>query len=92
MVNIKPLGNQVLVKPLPRKEKTSAGLIIPVNVNMDLEQGEVIAIASSVINIKPGDKIIYSSRSGTPLHHEEINYKFLNGPTERDPGDIKAII
>lgn len=92
MVNIMPLGNQVLVKPLPRKETTTGGLIIPSVINKELEEGEVIAIADAVINIKPGDKILYSSRTGVPLLHEEIIYKFLSGPTSKDPGDIKAII
>jgi len=92
MVNIIPLGNQVLVQPLARKEKTSAGLIIPSVVNKDLEEGIVLAIASAVINIKPGDCILYSSRVGVSLLHDDISYKFINGPTEKDPGDIKAII
>ncbi len=92
MVNIIPLGNQVLVKPLPKQERTSGGLIIPAVINKELEEGEVIAIAAAVINIQIGNKILYPARAGVQLHHEDINYKFLNGPTEKDPGDIKAII
>lgn len=92
MVNIIPLGAQVLVKPLPKKEKTSSGLIIPVNVNSDFEEGEVIAVAQAVITVKPGDRILYTTRTGTPLLYQDVNYKFMNGPTEKDPGDIKAII
>lgn len=92
MVNIIPLGNQVLVKPLVRQERTSGGIIIPGVINKELEEGEVIAIATAVINIKPGDKILYSTRSGVPLLYNDTNYKFLNGPTEKSEGDIKAII
>lgn len=80
------------MKPLPKQEKTTAGLIIPSVINKDLEEGEVMAIATAVINIKPGDKVLYSSRVGVSLLHEDVNYKFINGPTEKDPGDIKAII
>lgn len=90
--NIIPLGNQVLIKPLPKKEKTSGGLIIPAVVNKELEEGEVIAIADAVINVKPGDKVLYSARVGVALQHGDINYKFLSGPTAKDSGDIKAII
>lgn len=92
MVNIVPLGNQVLIRPLIKQERTSGGLIIPAVVNKELEEGEVVAIATAVINIKPGDKVLYSTRVGVPLLHEDVNYKFLNGPTEKDPGDVKAII
>lgn len=92
MVNITPLGNQVLVKPLPKKERTAGGLIIPAVVNNELEEGEVIAMASAVINMKPGDKVLYSTRVGVPLLHNDVNYKFISGPTEKNEGDIKAII
>lgn len=92
MVKIIPLGNQVLVRPLPKQEKTSGGLIIPAVINKDLEEGEVVAIASSIINVEVGNKILYPTRAGTPLLFEDVNYKFLNGPTIKDEGDIKAII
>jgi chaperonin GroES len=92
MVNIVPLGNKVLVKPLPKQERTTAGIIIPAVINKDLEEGEVINVAIDVINIKTGDKILYSTRVGFSLLHEDVNYKFLNGPTAKDPGDIIAII
>lgn len=92
MVNIIPLGNQVLVKPLPKQERTTGGLIIPAVVNKELEEAEVVAIATAVINLKPGDKILYSTRVGVPLLHNDVNYKFISGPTDKSEGDIKAII
>lgn len=92
MVNIIPLGNRVLIKPLPKKEKTTGGLIIPVSINKELEEAEVIKAGESVINIKIGDKILYHSRSGTALLIEDITYKFLNGPSATDSGEIIAII
>lgn len=91
-INIIPLGNKVLVKPLPKQEKTTGGLIIPNNVQKDLEEAEVIIISTGVINIKAGNKVLYSTRTGISIFHEGVNYKFLNGPTEKDPGDIIAII
>ena len=92
MVNIFPLGNQVLIKPLQRQERTTGGIIIPGVINKELEEGEVIAIGCAVVNIKPGDKVLYSTRVGVPLLFEDTHYKFLNGPTEKSEGDIKAII
>ena len=91
MVNIIPLGNQVLVRPLPKQEKTSGGLIIPSVINKELEEGEVIAIAEAVINIEVGSVILYPTRAGIPLLYDDVNYKFLNGPTITETGDIKAI-
>ncbi len=92
MVNIIPLGHRVLVKPILRKEKQSGGLIIPASVNKELEEAEVIKTGDAVINVKVGDKILYHSRIGTPLLIEDITYKFLNGPSATDTGEIIAII
>ena len=92
MIKITPLGNQVLVQPILRKERTANGLIIPASINNELEEGIVIATATDIVNVIPGDVVLYSSRAGIPLLYEEINYKFLNGPTDKDPGEIKAII
>lgn len=92
MITIVPLGNKVLIKPLPKKEKTTGGLIIPTVIQQELEEGEVIAIGSSVINIDKGNNVLFTSRTGIPLLHNDIHYKFLNGPTEKDPGEIIAII
>jgi chaperonin GroES len=92
MVNIIPLGNRVLVKPLPKQEKTTHGLIIPVSINKDLEEAEVLKTGEAVVNIKVGDKILYHSRTGAPLLIDDMTYKFLNGPSVTDPGEIIAII
>lgn len=92
MVNIKPLGNKVLIQPLQQQEKTAGGLIIPAVINKDLEEGIVISVGDSVINIPVGSRILYSSRGGTALMYEQKNFKFLNGPTVTDPGEIIAII
>lgn len=92
MVNITPLGNKVFVQPEQQQEKTAGGLIIPAVINKDLEEGIVISVGESVINIPVGSRILYSSRTGTALMHEQKHYKFLNGPTANDPGEIIAII
>lgn len=92
MVNIIPLGNRVLVRPLPKQEKTSGVLIIPTSVNKELEDATVVALGEAVINIKIGDKILYHSRIGTPILIDDITYKFLNGPTSNDTGEIIAIV
>jgi chaperonin GroES len=89
---ITPLGNKVLIRPLVKQEKTSAGLIIPAVINKDLEEGLVISVSEEVINISPGDKILFSARAGVNLLYNEVNYKFLNGPTPTDPGEIIAIL
>lgn len=92
MVKILPLGNKILVKPEQQQEKTAGGLIIPAVINKDLEEGIVISVADSVINVEVGMKILYPSRAGVSILFEQQSYKFLSGPTNTDPGEIIAII
>lgn len=70
-VNIKPLGDRVLVEPLRADDKkTAGGIIIPDTVNKERgEQGKVIAVGPGrrgddneliPVAVKKGDKIIFS--------------------------------
>jgi chaperonin GroES len=81
---IKPLEDKVVVKPIEESEKTSAGGLIIANVNNE-KPTEAIVIAVGpgftaangdkvTIDLKPGDKVIYSKYSGTEIEH---NYEKL---------------
>ena len=75
-INIKPLGDRVLVKPIiEEKKKNNSGIIIPETVSGSNrekpEQGKVVAVGEGRIengkkiplNVKVGDKIIFSKYS-----------------------------
>jgi chaperonin GroES len=76
---IKPLEDKVVVKPIEEAEKTSAsGLIITKLEKEKPTEGIVIAVGSGAtfadgtrmtIDLKVGDKIIYSKYSGTEIEH-----------------------
>lgn len=81
---IKPLEDKVVVKPIEESEKTSAGGLIIANVNSE-KPTEAIVIAVGpgftaangdkvTIDLKPGDKVIYSKYAGTEIEH---NYEKL---------------
>ena len=44
-LNIKPLGDRVLVDPLEADTKTASGIIIPDNAKEKPQKGRVVAIA-----------------------------------------------
>lgn len=77
---IKPLEDKVVVKPVEEGEKTSAsGLIIASTSNEKPTEAIVIAVGPGftaangdkvTIDLKPGDKVIYSKYSGTEIEHE----------------------
>lgn len=75
-MNVKPLADRVIVKPLEAEEKTSGGIIIPDNAKEKPQKGEVIAVGAGKIadsgqliemTLKAGDKVLYGKYSGTEV-------------------------
>ncbi|QQS23053.1 co-chaperone GroES [bacterium] len=64
-MNIKPLGNRVLVKQLSVEEVTASGIVLPASEGKEKpNQGVVIAVGDgkhiSECGIKVGDKIVFN--------------------------------
>jgi chaperonin GroES len=75
-VNIRPLSDRVVVKPLPAEEVTKSGLVIPDTAKERPQQGEVIAVGPGRITddgkkipmeVKVGDKVLYGKYAGTEI-------------------------
>ena len=45
-MNIKPLGDKVVVKPLAQEEKTKSGIVLPDTAKEKPQQGEILAVGS----------------------------------------------
>jgi chaperonin GroES len=68
-MNIKPLGDNVILNPAKKEEKTASGIVLPETVNKEQpEQGEVIAVGPGKLNsegkrlemsVKVGDTILF---------------------------------
>ncbi len=84
---IKPLEDKVVVKPIEEAEKvTSSGLIISTMTKEKPTEGIVVAVGNGAtfadgskmtIDLKPGDKVIYSKYSGTEIEHDGENLVIL---------------
>lgn len=84
---IRPLEDKVLVRPIIEEEKKSAsGLIIASTEKEKPTEGLVIAVGSGAtfadgtkmtIDLKPGDKVIYSKYGGTEVEYENATYILL---------------
>ena len=86
-MNIKPLGERVLLRVLPAEEKTEAGIIIPATAQEKTNQGEIIAIGESEnIKVKAGQKVIYDKYAGTQIKKGDQEYLIISY------SDILAII
>ncbi|MBI2607941.1 MAG: co-chaperone GroES [Candidatus Doudnabacteria bacterium] len=87
-MNIKPLGNRVLVKPLTQEEVTKSGIVLPDTAEKEKkEQGEVVAIGDGEkikkLNLQIGDKVLFGKYAGDEVEMEspdgkgKVEYKFL---------------
>ena len=87
-MNLQPLGDRVVVKPLSEEEsKTPSGIYIPDTAKEKPQEGEVVAVGPGEPNdngekIKPdvekGDKVVYSKYGGTEIKVEGIEYLILS--------------
>ena len=76
-----PLGDRVVIKALVAEETTKSGIVLPGQAKEKPQQAEVVAVGPGgvidgkevTMQVKPGDKIIYSKYSGTEVELEEEN-------------------
>ena len=83
---LKPLGNKIVVKPTPEKEKTSSGILLPDSAKKKSTEGEVVAVGRGKYEdgklvepeVKVGDTVIYSKYGGTEVTIEDVDYVILD--------------
>jgi chaperonin GroES len=94
-MNVKPLADRILVKPLEAEEKTKGGIIIPDNAKEKPQKGEVVAVGPGKIadngqkitmELKKGDKVLYGKYSGTEVTVDDQEYLIIK------ESDVLAII
>ena len=82
-MNLKPLGDRAIVKPLPKEESTKAGIILPETASQESKmEGELIAIGSgekiTKLNLQVGQKVVFSEYGGSEIKLDGQEYKILN--------------
>ena len=89
-MNIKPIGERVLLKPIKKEEKTKSGILLSSkSSNTDTKnEAEVVALGKGekLEGIKVGDKVIFNKFSGTEIEDGDIKYLIVNAD------DILAVI
>ncbi len=82
-VKIEPLGDRVVIKPIPKEEVSKGGIVLPDTAKEKPQEGEIIAVGLGKLSedgkriameVKVGDRIIYSKYAGTEfkLEDEEV--------------------
>ena len=93
-MNIKPLGDRVVIKKLEAEEKTKSGIVLTGTAKERPQEAEVVAVGPGslvdgnrvAMEVKVGDKVLYSKYAGTEVKFEGEEYTILR------QDDILAIV
>src|SRR5437667_695406 len=94
-VNLKPLGDRVLVEPVEEKEVKKGGIIIPDTAKEKPTEGLIVALGTGKTDdngkkvpfeVKKGDRVLISKYGGTEIKLNGKEYKILNSD------DILAVV
>jgi chaperonin GroES len=94
-INLKPLADRVIIKPMEAEETTKGGIILPDTAKEKPIEGTVVAVGPGKVNdegkttkpeVKEGDKVLYGKYSGTEVTVDGEEYLIMR------ESDIFAII
>ena len=94
-LNIKPLGDRLLVEPLEEKETKKGGIIIPDTAKEKPQEGIIVALGTGktddngkkvAFEVKKGDRVLVSKYGGTEIKLDGKEYKIFSSD------DLLAIV
>jgi chaperonin GroES len=94
-MQIKPLADRVVVKPLEETEQMKGGLYIPDTAKEKPQQGEIVAVGPGRVSdegkrieleVEVGDRVIYGKYSGTEVTVADEDYLILR------ESDVLAVV
>ena len=94
-LNLKPLGDRVVVEPVEKEERTASGIILPETAKEKPQEGEVIAIGPGrrdedgklvPMDVKKRDIVLYAKYAGTEVKIDDRKLLILK------ESDILAIV
>ncbi|HSF82637.1 MAG TPA: co-chaperone GroES [Anaerolineales bacterium] len=75
-MNLKPLGNRVVVEPVEQEEVTSGGIVLPETAKEKPQKGKVLSIGPGErdedgkripLDVAPGDTVLFAKYAGTEI-------------------------
>jgi len=79
-MDLKPLGDRVVVKALEAESKTKGGIVLPDSAKEKPQEGKVVAVGKGktlengtvqALEVKVGDKVLYGKYSGNEITTKE---------------------
>ena len=75
-LNLKPLGDRLVVKPLEEEEVTPSGIVLPETAKEKPQKGEVLSVGPGArdddgkrieMDVSVGDKVLFAKYGGTEI-------------------------
>ena len=85
-MNLKPLGDRVVIEPTEQEEQTTTGIFLPETAKEKPQQGKVLAAGPGArkesgeridMELKVGDTVLYARYAGTTIKLEGKEYLIL---------------
>jgi chaperonin GroES len=85
-INMQPLADRVLVKPIEREEVTKSGIVLPDTAKEKPQEGEVLAVGPGKLSeegkripmeVKKGDIVVYARYGGTEIKVDDDKLMIL---------------
>jgi chaperonin GroES len=94
-INLKPLGDRVVVEPIEREQTTSSGIILPETAKEKPQEGKVLAVGPGrrddagkriAMDVSVGESVLFAKYAGTEVKLDDKKLLILK------ESDILAIV
>jgi len=86
-LNLRPLADRVVVKPVERDEMTKSGIVLPDTIKEKPQEGIIEAVGNGryneqtgvrvALDVKVGDRVIYAKYAGSEVKIDDVEYLIL---------------
>src|SRR5438552_8805592 len=87
-MNLRPLGDRVVIKPVEREERTKSGIVLPDTAKEKPQEGMVEAVGNGrfmdatgerePLDVKAGDRVVYAKYAGSESTLDETEYLIVS--------------
>ncbi|MBU5485334.1 co-chaperone GroES [Clostridium sp. MSJ-11] len=84
-MRVRPLGDRVVIKRIEVEETTKSGIVLPGSAKEKPQEAEVVAVGPGgmingkevVMEVKVGDRVLFSKYAGNEVKIDGIEYTIL---------------
>jgi chaperonin GroES len=86
-MQLRPLGDRVVLKPVEREERTKSGIVLPDTAKEKPQEGIVEAVGTGrlldngstvPVSLKHGDKVLYAKYAGNEFKLDDVEYLIIS--------------